>query len=173
MRLTPGSVAIAVVALINCTPALSQVRIPIISGDYVATIHVYCQPIFNINHNNGLISSVTLAQNPSTSYSIELEFYDARTSILTENGFTERGSSMLLNDDTAGPSGTPLTEVKDTITTFYSNDLATVTIGQTIYNVVWGLRKKDVAQYFVLQHLDPATHCMTQSIHVRRSRHAP
>jgi hypothetical protein len=168
-----GSIAAAAIALINCTPAQSQVRIPIISGDYVATIRVFCQPILNTTHKGGTIDSASLLQNQMNSYSIELEYYDVRTSVLTETGFTELGSPLLLNDDVNGASGTPLKEMKDSITTFYSNDLTTVTIGQTIYNVVWGLRKRDVVQYFVLQRLDPTTHCVTQSEHVRRARQAP
>ena len=166
---TGGAVAV-VIALLDCIPAAAQT--PIIAGDYVATIRVYCQPTLNLMHNNGSVDTVGLGASGLTSYSIELEYYDPRTIILTQNGYTESGSPVLLADDRNGTSGSPLAETHDSIITFYANGFQTVTINRVVYHVTWGLLKntvlfEHVPMNFTLVGIDPHG-CVSVSEHVRR-----
>lgn len=165
-----GGLAALATALLQPAPAWSQA--PVIAGDYVASFRVYCQPVLAPRRNHGELASVTLNQNAPTTFSIELEYYDPRTTIVTATGFTEAGSSLLLHDNLRGDSGTPFAETRDAEIFFYSNDQTSVTINGITYQVTWGHLQNTqlfagVPQYFALSAVD-ADGCLRQSVHVRR-----
>jgi hypothetical protein len=167
MRSTLGGAAVATVLAAAAPAAAQTILTPIIDGDYAATTLVYCQPTLTIDHSNGVVSTVTASQGGQTSYSSGLESYNSRTGKVKISGFLEQGSSLLLNDSQSGVSGTAFNESQQDQTLDYSNTISSVTIGGVTYHVTWGLRKKEVAQYFVLQTLD-AKGCVTQSEKVRK-----
>lgn len=171
--------AALVIVLATCTPALAQTP-PTIAGDYVSTSRVYCQPFVSVGQGNGVVDSVTAAQKGLTSFSIALEYYDPRTTIVTAIGFSANGSAVLMNDSVNGLSGTPLTKVRDTQIFFYSNNLTTVTINGIAYHVTYGRLTNTapelagfigVPEYFNLVAID-SDGCIRESEHVRRSSHA-
>lgn len=168
MKWSVYGAAVFVVALSCCASAYARGSIPVIRGNYVSTSRVYCQPVVNIYHNNGAINIMTLTQNEATSYSTAIEYYDPDTGMVTITSISEAGTSLLLDDDQAGVEGTPLRETPQTsVTVPFSNTLSAVTINGVSYHVEWGLRQQNVAQFFVLLHLD-ANGCVTQSEKTRR-----
>lgn len=168
MTRTLYGAAILAVALPCCGAALARGSIPVIRGNYVSTTRVYCQPVINIFHSNGAVNLMTLTQNLPTTYSTATEFYDPTTGMVTISGVSEAGSSLLLDDDQNNVMGNPFRESSPApLTVPFSNTLSTVTINSVQYHVEWGLRKKNVAQYFVLLQLD-TNGCVTQSEKTRR-----
>lgn len=157
--------AAAAIGLLGCRPAFAT--IPLIKGNYVSTTWTYCQPTLNVYHSNGAVNIIALSESAPTSKSVTLEYYDPRTNVVTITGFNEAGSSLLLDDDINGVTGAPFKENPVSQSLPYSNTLATVTINGIDYHVEWGLRKKNVPQYFVLLRL-VGNGCVTQSEKVRR-----
>jgi len=168
----PILVSAVAVALGLSYPSCASARIPTVAGDYVATTRVYCQPVVQVSHRNGAVSSVILNNPGLTTYSIALEYFDPRTTLYTAIGFSEKGTGVMLNDDVSGPSGTPFNETPDQQIFFYSNTASTLTLNGITYNASWGHEKntvlfKHVPEYFSLLAID-ANGCVRQSDHVRR-----
>lgn len=160
--------AVVSVVLLSCGPAFARGSIPVVRGNYVSTTRVYCQPILNVFHSNGAVNLMTLTQNAQTSYSTAIEFYDPTTGMVTITSVNEAGSSLLLDDDINGVAGNPFRESAQAPQTVpFSITLSSVTINAVPFHVEWGLRQQNVAQYFVLLHLD-TNGCVTQSEKLRR-----
>lgn len=164
--------AVAAVGLLHS--AFASTAAPTVAGDYVATTRIYCQPDVQVTHSNGAVNSAILANAGLTTYSIDLEYFDPRTtpSLYTAIGFSEKGTAVMLNDDVSGPSGTPFNETPDQDIFFYSNTATTLTLNGITYNATWGHEKdtvlfKNVPEYFSLLAIDPDG-CVIQSDHVRR-----
>jgi hypothetical protein len=152
--------------------AFASTRVPTVAGDYVATTRIFCQPVVQVTHSNGAVSSVILNNDGLTTYSIDLEYFDPRTTLYTAIGFSEKGTAVMLSDDVNGPSGTPFNETPDQDIFFYSNTATTLTLNGITYSATWGHEKntvlfKHVPEYFSLLGID-ANGCVIQSDHMRR-----
>jgi hypothetical protein len=170
MKRMPRWVAVAAIALTSATPAFAQ--IPTVAGDYVEISRIYCQPVVNVQQSKNGVTALALSETAPTSFSMALEYYDPRTTIVTKIGYSETGSAVLLNDSQSGVSGTPIAEKQHSDIFFYSNDLNTLTVNGVIYRVTWGTLKNtvlftNVPMYFSLVAID-SNGCIRQSEHVRR-----
>lgn len=141
--------------------APASAAIPVISGTYVSTTWVFCQPTLDVQRSNGAVDALRLSQPEPASATVATESYDPASHTVTIGGVQSQGTSLLLQHEN-GVGGTPLAEAGISQSFSYSNDLETVTINGVVYHVVWGLKKHDVAQYFVLQIID-ANGCVVQS----------
>lgn len=170
MKTQLWSAAAAAAFLIHSASA--SARVPTVAGDYVATTRIYCQPVVQVTHTNGQVTSVVLNNAGSTTYSIDLEYFDPRTTMYTAIGFSEKGTAVMLNDSVNGPYGTQFNETPDQDIFFYSNTATTLTLNGITYNATWGHEKdtvlfKNVPEFFSLLAIG-ANGCVIQSDHVRR-----
>jgi hypothetical protein len=155
--------------LISLQFGMSAIAAPVISGDYVSTFRVYCQPTLNLSHDpQGGTNSVTLAPSALTTYSVSLEHYNPQTGTLTSQGFSEKETSMLLHDSMTGLSGGPPSEVTDSLQFPYSNTDTTVTINGISYHAIYGrVNESGIVEYFVLLNIDQ-NGCMRQAEKMHR-----
>ena len=159
----------AATILLSCGPsAFARGTVPLVTGTYVSTTRVYCQPVLNVFHSNGAVNIMTLTQNAPTAFSTATETYAPATGKVTITSINEAGTGLLLDDDINGVAGNPIREsVPTTQTVPFSNTLSTLTINSVPYHVQWGLRQQNIPQYFVTLHLD-TNGCVTQSEKTRQ-----
>jgi len=139
------------VAALLAVPACAT---PIISGKYILTGRVFCQPTLNVNYvTPNKIGNITLGRNTFQTELMLIDFFP-KTGAANYGVTYEAGDNMLIQNTGAsqGLFGMSLVETQAGGNLNYMVTDTTITLGQITYNALFGsIDDKNRAHYFAYQ----------------------
>jgi hypothetical protein len=161
-------------ALLAGAPAAAQ---PVISGSYLVTQSVTCQPTTAVNYAGTDVGTVVnnVTQTVTTNQvTMLLVTFNATKMSATYNGFGASGSITLLQStgQIVATSGTPMGQAPGSGKTDYANTDTTLTFnGRTLQAFYGQIDKKNIAHYITAQGTyagESGSGCMEQDIASRQ-----